>query len=166
MSEFGSTGIPMKMGDTISALQRGPLDGIRSTMVTLAALKFYDVAKYITLVEDIHIPDMAMMSKKFYDSLPADLQKVVMDVGTELERYMEDVVIRFDLRAANVWRSKGGEVIHLSTAESDEFMKRTAPIGDKVMGNDSKLAPIYKNLKNAAVRTRFSDNERKNGLGL
>jgi hypothetical protein len=45
-------------------------------------------------------------------------------------------------------------------------MKRTAPIGDKVMGNGSKLAPIYKNLKNAAVRTRFSDNERKNGLGL
>ena len=48
MSEFGSPGIPMKMGDTISALQRGPLDSIRSTMVTLAALKFYDVAKYIT----------------------------------------------------------------------------------------------------------------------
>ena len=166
MSEFGSTGIPMDMGNVIPALQRGQLDGIRSTIVVLAALKFYDVTKYVTLVEDTHIPDMAMMSKKFYDSLPADLQKAVMDVGAELERYMEAVVIRFDRRAANLWRSKGGEVIRLSTAERDEFMKRTAPIGDKIMGNDPKLGPIYKKLKNAAMRTRLSDHERKNGSGM
>ena len=107
-----------------------------------------------------------MMSKKFYDSLPADLQKAVMDVGAELERYMEDVVIRFDRRAANLWRSKGGEVIRLSTAERNEFMSRTAPIGDKIMGTDPKLGPIYNKLKNAAMRNRLTNFERKNGSGL
>ena len=35
-----------------------------------AALKFFDVTRYITLVEDTHIPDMAMMSKSFHDKLP------------------------------------------------------------------------------------------------
>ena len=140
MEEFGSTGVPMGMGDAIPGLQRGQIDGIRSTIVVLAALKFYDIAKYITLVEDTHIPDMAMMSKKFYDSLPPDLQKAVMDVGRELERYMEDVVIRYDRRAAQLWKSKGGEVIRLSTAERNEFMRRTLPIGDKVMGGDPAVS--------------------------
>ena len=166
IDEFGGTGIPMDMGNVIPALQRGQLDGIRSTIVVLAALKFFDVAKYITLVEDTHIPDMAMMSKSFYDKLPADLQKAVMDTGRDLERYMEDVVIRYDRRAANVWREKGGEVIRLSTAERDEFMQRTAPISDKVMGGDAELAPIYNLLKECAARTRLTEHERKKGSGL
>ena len=166
IDEFGGTGIPMDMGNVIPALQRGQLDGIRSTIVVLAALKFFDVAKYVTLVEDTHIPDMAMMSKAFYDKLPADLQKAVMDTGRDLERYMEDVVIRYDRRAANLWRDKGGEVIRLSTADRDEFMRRTAPISDKVMGGDAELAPIYNLLKECAARTRLTEHERKKGSGL
>ena len=75
IKEFGGTGIPMGMGNVIPALQRGQIDSVRSTIVVLAALKIYDAAKYITLVEDTHIPDMAMMSKKFYDKLPPDLQR-------------------------------------------------------------------------------------------
>ena len=166
ISEFGGTGIPMDMANVIPALQRGQLDGIRSTIVVLAALKFFDVTKYVTLVEDTHIPDMAMMSKKFFDSLPADLQKAVLDVGAELERYMEDVVIRYDRRAANLWRSKGGEVIRLSMADRDEFMKRTAPISDEIMGGDPELAPMYNRLKECARITRLTDHERKKGSGL
>ncbi len=135
-------------------------------LVVLAALKFYDIAKYITLVEDTHIPDMAMMSKKFYDKLPPDLQKAVMDVGRELERYMEDVVIRYDRRAAQLWKSKGGEVIRLSTAERNEFMRRTLPIGDKVMGGDPEVADMYNLLKKAAKRNRLTDHENKKGSGL
>ena len=107
-----------------------------------------------------------MMSKKFYDKLPPDLQKAVIDTGRELERYMEDVVIRYDRRAGNIWESKGGEVIRLSTAERDEFMRRTAPIGDKVMGGDAKLAPMYNKLKACAERTRLTAHERKKGSGL
>jgi TRAP-type C4-dicarboxylate transport system substrate-binding protein len=166
MEEFGSTGVPMGMGDAIPGLQRGQIDGIRSTIVVLAALKFYDTVKYITLVEDTHIPDMAMMSKKFYDSLPPDLQKAVMDVGRELERHMEDVVIRYDRRAAQLWKAKGGEVIRLSTEERDEFMRRTLPIGDKVMGGDPKVADMYNLLKKAAKRNRLTAHERKKGSGL
>ncbi len=166
IEEFGGTGIPMPMGDAIPGLQRKQIDGIRSTIVVLAALKFYDVAKYITLVEDTHIPDMAMMSKKFYDSLPPDLQKAVLDVGAELERYMEDVVIRYDRRAANLWRSKGGEVIRLSTEDRDEFMARTAKIADRIMGEDPELAPMYNKLKECARITRLTDHENAKGSGL
>ena len=166
MEEFGSTGVPMGMGDAIPGLQRGQIDGIRSTIVVLAALKFFDIVKYITLVEDTHIPDMAMMSKKFYDSLPPDLQKAVMDVGRELERYMEDVVIRYDRRAAQLWKSKGGEVIRLSTEERAEFMRRTLPIGDKIMGGDPRVADMYNLLKKAAKRNRLTDHENAKGSGL
>lgn len=166
MEEFGSTGIPMGMTHVIPALQRGQLDGIRSTIVVLAALKFYDVTKYVTLVEDTHIPDTAMMSKQFYDKLPPDLQTAIVDVGRDLERYMEDVVIRYDRRAAKLWRDKGGEVIRLSPEERQEFMQRTARIGDRVMGGDAKLAPMYDLLKQSSERNRLSKFERSQGSGL
>lgn len=165
VDEFGATGIPMDMVQVIPALQRGQLEAIRSTIVVLAALKFYDVTKYITLVEDTHIPDVAMMSKRFYDKLPPDLQKIVMDTGRGLERYMEDVVTRFDRRAAQLWQAKGGEVIRLSAKEREEFMQRTAKIADKVMGGDKQLAPMYNLLKEAAVRHRLSEFERNLGPG-
>lgn len=166
MDEFGATGIPMDMVQVIPALQRGQLEGIRSTSVVLAALKFYDVTKYITLVEDTHIPDAAMMSKRFYDKLPPDLQKIVMDTGRGLERYMEDVVNRFDRRAARLWQEKGGEVIRLSNKERNEFMERTAKIGDKIMGGDPQLAPMYNTLKQSAARHRLSEFERNLGPGM
>lgn len=165
MDEFGSTGIPMGMTNVIPALQRGQLEGIRSTIVVLAALKFYDVTKYITLVEDTHIPDVAMMSMKFYESLPADLQRTVMDVGRDLERYMEDVVTRYDRRASQLWRDKGGETIRLSPEERADFMERVAPIGDKVMGGDPELAPLYNLLKKVAAKNRLSAFERNLGSG-
>ncbi|MSP66536.1 MAG: hypothetical protein EXQ96_00240 [Alphaproteobacteria bacterium] len=164
-SEFGATGIPMDMTQVIPALQRGQLDSVRSTSVVLAVLKFYAVAKYITLVEDTHIPDVAMMSKMFFDKLPADLQKTALDVGRSLERYMEDVVLRFDRRAISLWKSKGGEVIYLSDKDRQGFMARTAKIGDKVMGGDPQLAPMYNLLKEAAAKTRLSDFERGLGAG-
>lgn len=84
----------------------------------------------------------------------------------ELERYMEDVVIRYDRRAANLWRENGGEVIRLSTAERDEFMQRTAPISDRLMGGDPELAPIYNLLKTYAARTCLTGHERNKGSGL
>lgn len=87
-------------------------------------------------------------------------------VGAELERYMEDVVLRYDRRAANLWRSKGGEVIRLSTADRDEFMARTAKIGGRIMGGDAKLAPMYNKLKACAATTRLTDHENKKGSGL
>ena len=75
-------------------------------------------------------------------------------------------MIRYDRRAANLWRENGGEVIRLSSAERDECMQRTAPISDRIMGCAPELAPICNLLKTRAARTRLTEHERRKGSGL
>ena len=47
--EFGATGVPMPYTDVLPAMQRGTIDGVRSSIVVMGASKFFTVAKYITM---------------------------------------------------------------------------------------------------------------------
>lgn len=154
MRRLGATGVPMPYLDTIQALQRRAIDGIRSNIVVMNSTKHWTVAKYITVVDDTYIPCVGFISMSFYNKLPRDLQKAVEDAGREVESFMYDVGQRFAARAEKGWRDGGAEVIRLSPADQRKFMAIVRPIGDDVLGAKPGTREMFNLMKEVAKSHR------------
>jgi len=79
----------MPFSEVYSALQQGVIDGQENTNSNIYTKKFYDVQKYMTVSNHGYLGYLVVMSKKFWNSLPADLQanvKQAMKEATAKER--------------------------------------------------------------------------------
>ncbi len=150
MRRLGATGVPMPYSETLPALQRKLIDGIRSSIVVMAATKHFTVTKFITVVNDTYIPCVGFVSMAFYNKLPGDLKKAVEDAGRAVEPHMYRVGQDFAATAEQKWRDAGAEVIRLSPAEQKQFMAITAPIGDDILGARKDTREMFGLMKETA----------------
>jgi len=83
-----ATGVPVAWAELYTALQTGVVDGAENNHPSVVAKKFYEVSKYYTLDEHMRIPDLLVVSMKFYDSLNAQQKAAVMQAGALTQAYM------------------------------------------------------------------------------
>src|SRR4051812_20704603 len=81
---MGGSPIAMTLADVLPGLQQGTIDGTLTTMTIYTTMKYYDVGKFVIETDQPYVNSIGMMSKKWMDSLPPDLQKVVRDAGTKV----------------------------------------------------------------------------------
>ncbi|HEY5606966.1 MAG TPA: TRAP transporter substrate-binding protein, partial [Alphaproteobacteria bacterium] len=154
VSKLGATGVPVDFSQLLQALQQKTVDAARSSIVVMGGLKFFTVTKSITVVNDGYIPAVTFVSGKFYDSLPADLKKVLYDAGREVELKMPAISVKLNQDYEKIWKDNGAEVIRLSAADQAEVIRRIAPVGDEVIGGSPETKELYALLKQSAAATR------------
>lgn len=150
MARLGATGVPMPYSETLPALQRKLIDGIRSNITVMAATKHFTEAKFITVVNDTYIPCIGFVSMAFYNKLPRELQQAVEDAGKAVESFMFKTAQDYGSRAEQKWRDGGAEVIRLSAADQTKFMETVAPIGDDVLGQRQDTKEMFELMKTVA----------------
>lgn len=72
VNNFGGSATPMASGEIYTALQQGVIDGAENNAPTLVASNHFEVCKYYTLDEHSSIPDVLVISTKFWNSLSAE----------------------------------------------------------------------------------------------
>ncbi len=73
----------MPFSEVYSALQQGVIDAEENTISNIYTKKFYEVQKYMTMSNHGYLGYLVVMSKKFWNSLPADLKKDVKQAMKE-----------------------------------------------------------------------------------
>jgi C4-dicarboxylate-binding protein DctP len=154
MSRLGATGVPIEFSQLLQALQQKTVDAARSSIVVMGGQKYFTVTKNLTIVNDAYIPAVMFVSAKFYDKLPPDLQKVVVDAGREVEQKMPAISVKLNRDYEKIWKDNGAEVMRLPAADQAEVMRRAAPVGDEVIGTNAETKELYALLKQAAAATR------------
>jgi TRAP-type C4-dicarboxylate transport system substrate-binding protein len=153
MEKMGATGVPMPYSEVLPGMQRGTIDGVRTGIIVMYPSKFYTVAKYVNLIGTAHIACAQFLSKAWLKTLPDDLREIVMqaerDVTPLVGKWGEDMT-----RAAEKAWEKVGEVSRLSDEERNDLIRRVAPIGDEILGNDPRTSEMFALLKQAAAATR------------
>ena len=79
----------MPFSEVYSGLQQGVIDAAENPISNIWTKKFHEVQKYLTVSNHGYLGYLVIMSKKFWESLPEDLQKNVvqaMNEATEKER--------------------------------------------------------------------------------
>ncbi len=81
--DWGAVARPMELGEVYTALEQGTLDGMENPPDVIYKMKLHEVAKYYTVSEHFSFVSNVIVSKKWYDALPKDLQDVVTKAGRD-----------------------------------------------------------------------------------
>ena len=129
---IGANPTPLAFSELYTALQQGTVDAQENPIELIVTQKFYEQQDYV--VETNHLGQFIpwVMSKTFYDSLPAELQTVV-DEGIQVGRQaaFDHLESTNDANRQAVIDS-GTEIITLTEEELAAFAERTAPVNDMI----------------------------------
>lgn len=154
MNKVGAAGIPMDMAEVMPALQSNQLDGIRAATVVMNTRKHWSVAKNLTLMNDAITGGAMLVSTKFWNRLPPDLQKLAADTAKELEPFMLEHAIDVDGKANASWKASGGNLINLPKADQAAYMRGALEVSDQVLTKNPEVKMMYDLLKETAARHR------------
>lgn len=88
---LGANPTPMAFTELFTALQQGTVDGQENPFATIYLEGFYEVQDYVSNTNHVYSPFVFMMSKTFFDSLPADYQEIVKDASVEAGTYQREI---------------------------------------------------------------------------
>lgn len=83
LSAWEANPVGMPMPATVEALQKGIVKGLFSSLEVMKDLKFAESCKYVTMTQTVVYPFAVVMNKGKWDSLPADVQKIMEDLRVE-----------------------------------------------------------------------------------
>ncbi|MCV6608975.1 MAG: TRAP transporter substrate-binding protein [Campylobacterales bacterium] len=126
----------MPFSEVYSGLQQGVIDGQENTNSNIYTKKFHEVQRHLTLTNHGYLGYLVVMSKKFWKSLPRDLQgKVVqaMNEATEKERMWAEELNNEQLAKIKAYAKKTGKLdVHvLSKKEVQAWKDAVSPIYSK-----------------------------------
>ena len=153
MTRLGATGVPLSLGDVLPALQQGTIDGSFTGLPVFTTLQYQEAAKYITETGQAYIFCVAMLSKRWFDSLPGDLQTQVMAAAKQSEAEVMPWELDFVVSQRKVWTDRGGELIALPAADHAEMLSKLATVGDDIVKTKPILKPLWDQLVATAKRS-------------
>jgi TRAP-type C4-dicarboxylate transport system substrate-binding protein len=154
VGSFGAAGVPMPYSEVLPGLQRGTIDGVRSSIIVMGGSKFFTVTKFITVVESGMIPSTVLLSEAWLKKLSAEQRKTVETSLKDMSQWNTNTAADFGKRAEKLWKDNGAEVIRLSDADQKKFMDTVRPLGDQFLGANPKTKDMFALLKAAAARTK------------
>jgi TRAP-type transport system periplasmic protein len=154
MKRLGATPKPMTLAEVLPALLDNSIDAAVSALTIFGPMHFQNAAKYITEIGQPAIFGIVEVSRKWYDSLPADLQQIIdKDAAAESVAINPQAIV-IDDGARKAWLASGGELIGLPDDEQSTLLKIVAGVGDEVSNAKPELSAAYKVVTEAAQRVR------------
>src|SRR6195952_2660004 len=88
---FKANPLPMPFAELYSALESKAVDGEENPFAVIASSKFYEVQKYLSVTNHTYSTNIILISKKFWDTLSPDEQKILQDAAIEARDFQRKV---------------------------------------------------------------------------
>jgi TRAP-type transport system periplasmic protein len=154
IQRLGAIPKPMTLGGVLPALQDNALDGAISSIAVFNSMHYQAAAKYVTETGQPAIFGIAEISKKWHDSLPADLRQIVDEDAASEAMAINAQTIEINDKARQAWTHGGGELINLPEDEQSAMLKILASVGEDVSKMNPQLNAAYRVITEAAQGTR------------
>ncbi len=151
---LGVTPVAMTLGDVLPAIQQGAIDGAVTGIGPIVNFHFIDAAKFVTQTDQPAIFIIVEINKKWYDSLPKDLQQIVDKDAEAQSVAINPFAVDLLKKSEQTWTSSGGELISLPPSEQAEMTKSLSSVATDVSKSKPALAGAYRVVSQAAQRTR------------
>lgn len=124
--QLGADATPMAWGEVFTSLQQGLLDAQENPIPIISTFKLYEVQKYLSLTGHVYSPAPVLMSKKSWDRLPSDLQKIVLETAVEVARVQRSMNRAQEQKQLGELKAKGMTVIE--TPDRAAFREAMKPV--------------------------------------
>ena len=81
VKSLGGSATPMSYGELYTAIQQGVVDGAENNPPSFVSSNHYEVSKYFTLDEHSSVPDVLLISTKYWEKLSAEEKKWVTEAA-------------------------------------------------------------------------------------
>lgn len=130
-AKLGMNPTPIAWGEVYTALQQGTVEGEGNTFSLLNDAKHTEVLKYAINSEHNYSMHILLMNKKKFDSLPADIQDILVKSGKDALTYQRSITADLEKKATQAFIDQGISIHTLSDAERAEFVEATRPVWDE-----------------------------------
>ncbi len=124
---LGGSPVPVPTTEVLTALQNGTVDGFDQALLYMLAASWHTTIKYVTLSSHIYQPALIVFNKDWFQALPPDLQKILLDEGRGIMAKGRIAVRGLNKKLVKVLTDAGVQVYQLTTGERDGFEKAVAP---------------------------------------
>jgi C4-dicarboxylate-binding protein DctP len=147
MRALGAIPQVMAFSELYQALQSGVVDGTEGTPSNFWTQKIYEVQKHMTLSNHGHLAYAAIVNKKFWDGLPADIRTTLDGCMKDATQYANAIAATENTQALEKIRASGKTNVYTPTAaEILEWKKALMPVHKEMearVGRET-MAAAYK----------------------
>ncbi|WP_089936452.1 TRAP transporter substrate-binding protein [Candidatus Entotheonella palauensis] len=120
--------LSIPFAEVYNALQSGVAEGQENLYWAIHKMRFFEVQKYLSVSRHGLIVVAVLMSKSWWDKLPAELQTLVTKVFNEAEKVTWEVAERIDQEAVKAMQAAGLQFVTISPEERERFRQATVDV--------------------------------------
>jgi tripartite ATP-independent transporter DctP family solute receptor len=125
---LGAVPVSIDVSEIYIALSQRAVDAVEVPLISLVAGKYYEVAKVVNLTGAVYNAGALMASKRRFDALEADHQRVIREAARELSPKWRDRNVQLTEDATKFLTDKGVKVLKV---DDDAYRKATHPVYDQ-----------------------------------
>ncbi|WP_017437286.1 TRAP transporter substrate-binding protein [Saccharococcus caldoxylosilyticus] len=129
--KLGANPTPMAFSEVFTALESKTVDGQENPLATIKSNKYYEVQDYLSLTKHVYTPFVFLVSKKFWDSLSPEEQKILQDAAVEAGKYQRELSRQEDKKALEELKKTGIKINEVSDGERKKMEEAIKPVIDK-----------------------------------
>ena len=135
LQAMGANATPMPYGEVYTALKVGTVDGAENNWPSYDTSRHFEVAKFYAVTEHSMAPEMLLMSKKVWDTLTPEQQKIFREAAKESVPYMRKLWDEKETESRKKVEAGGAQIVEVDKKSFQDAMK---PVYDKFI-TDPKL---------------------------
>ena len=146
---WGINPTPMAWSETFTALQQRVVDGQDNPYLTVHAMKFHEIQKYITPIRYIFSLEPLIMSEDLFQSQSKKMQDMLLKAGHKASLYSIEYLKKSEEDIIKILQEKGMTITPPANGEKEWIQKATTTVWPKYydsIGGKEKLEKILKAL--------------------
>jgi TRAP-type transport system periplasmic protein len=132
---LGANAVPLPFSELFSALETRTVDGQENPFNTILSSKFYEVQKYLSVTNHVYSPWIITVSKKWWDGLSKDEQKVLLDAAVKSRDFERKDTREEAAKAVAELKTKGMQINELSPAEVARMRDKLTRVNAGIAAN-------------------------------
>ena len=126
----------MAWGEVFTSLQQGLLDAQENPIPIIYTFKLNEVQRYVSLTGHVYSPAPLLMSKKAWNRMPTDIQKVMLDTAMEVARYQRGLIREQEQKQIAELKAKG--MVIIENPDRAAFREAMKPVFEQFQGQFGK----------------------------
>ncbi|AWI74348.1 MAG: C4-dicarboxylate ABC transporter substrate-binding protein [Azoarcus sp.] len=146
---WGINPTPMAWSETFTALQQRVVDGQDNPYITVSAMKFNEVQKYVTNIRYIFSLEPLIVSESVFQDQKPDVQKAILEAGREATEHSYKYLLETEDKIKKDLAAKGMQISDAANGEKEFIQKATTTVWPKFydsIGGKDKLDKVLKSL--------------------
>lgn len=138
LEAMGANATPMPFGEVYTALKTGLIDAAENNYPSYESSRHFEVAKYFSKTEHSMAPEILLFSKRTWDTLSPEDQKIIREAAKESVVYMRKLWDEREEKSLATVKAAGAQIVEVDKASFQAAMK---PVYDKYL-QDPKLKAL------------------------